>query len=145
MKGDQLIKNAGDGWIVPLADRYESGPHTSSVVDMRDAHGCMFVLVEGAGGTGTVTITVEKCDSSGTTNTAIAFHVQETTAGSTPGALTAVASTGHATTAGANKIICIFVDAKALGSLGYWQLVLTELVDAACLAGVICFKFPAYA
>ena len=143
MKGDKLLKNTGTGWLALLADRYESGPFATSVVDMKDAHGCIFTLIEGAGGTGTVTLTVEKCDSAGTTNTAIAFHYQVTTAGSTPGDLTACASTGYGTVAGANKIVEIYVDAKDLGSCRYCKLVLTELADAECLAGVICHTIPA--
>ena len=143
MYGDKLLKNTGTGWLAILADRYESGPFSTSVVDMKDAHGCIFTLIEAAGGTGTVVLTVEKCDSAGTTNTAIKFAYQVTTAGSTPGDVTECASTGYTTVAGANKIVDIFVDAKELGSSRYCKLVLTEAVDAACLAGVICKTIPA--
>lgn len=131
---DKAIRNV-QPVIACAADRYESGPTTSEIVDCRKADGVTFILHEGAGGTGTATVTIEKCDSAGANNVAIAFKVRanSTTA---RGDLADVAATGYATIAGADKVCVFYVDAKDLGALGYCKIILTELVDAACVAGV---------
>lgn len=134
MFGDQIIRNVKQA-IYPLADRYESGPHTSATIDARGAEGIVFILAEGAGGTGTVTVTIQKCSSAGVTggNIYFKYRVYSTTA---IGDLSAAVNT-YATTAGANKHVAFYVDAKELGDYGYCTMILTELADAACDAGVV--------
>jgi len=54
------------------------------------------------------------------------------------GALTAVATTGYATVAGANKMIAIEVDAENLtAAKPYVAVTMTELVDAVCIGSLI--------
>lgn len=125
--------------VWPLADFYESGPVVSAGVNMGKYDHATFVISEGAGGTGTTTITVEACtDSAGTSPTAIAFRYRLMGTQDTWGASTAVATTGYATVAGANKMIAVEVDACDLtADKPYARVKMTELVDAACLGSMV--------
>jgi len=125
--------------IWPLADVYESGPVYSAGVNMGKYDHATFVLSEGAGGTGTTTITVEACtDTGGTSPTAIGFRYRLMGTQDTWGASTAVESTGYATVAGANKMIAIEVDASDLtAAKPYVRVALTELVDAVCTGSMV--------
>lgn len=93
----------------------------------------LFVLQKAGGATGTVTITVESCDNTTpTTPTAVAFKYKASTTLDTFGATTACASTGLATTAGADQCYLIEVDASDLDDTDkYVRLKCTELVNAA--------------
>ena len=53
--------------LYPDADRYDSDPSTD-IFDTRDYRHITFLLIEGAGGTGTCTITVGECDDTTPTN-----------------------------------------------------------------------------
>jgi hypothetical protein len=134
MLGDLIVRNIQQAHY-PAADRYESAPGAGNTIDARGAAGIIFVLTEGAGGTGTVTVTIQKCDSAGASGGDINFkyRVNSQTA---RGDLSASVAT-YATVAGANKSVIFYVDAKDLGEYGYCTLTLTELVDADCDAGVI--------
>ena len=125
--------------IWPNADIYESGPITSVGVNMGKYDHATFILSEGAGGTGTTTITVIACtDTSGTSPTAIPFRYRLMGTQDTWGAATAVEATGYATIAGANKMIAIEVDAENLtAAKPYAAVVLTELADAVCIGSMI--------
>lgn len=129
--------------LAPAADRYNTNPATD-VINMKYYDHVTFVLSEGAGGTGTVKIQVEKCTSkAGAGNTAIASKYRVATYTGAYGALTTLASTGYTTTAGANKQVLVEVDAADLGpSYPYVRLQLTEVVDNACTGSVvaICWK-----
>ena len=133
MLGDLIIRNVQQAHY-PAADRYESAPGAGNTIDARGAAGIVFVLTEGAGGSGTVTVTIQKCDSAGTTGGDINFKYRANTQ-IARGDLSASVAT-YATIAGANKNVLFYVDAKQLGSYGYCTLTLTELNDAACSAGV---------
>ena len=124
--------------LVPDADLYAADPATD-IINMEDYSHVTFLLTEGAGGTGTVKLTVEECDDTTPTNsTAIAFKYRVCSSGDTWGALTASAATGYTTTAGANKMVAVEVDAAELSD-GYpfVRLQLTEVVDDPCDAGVV--------
>ena len=69
-----LERNLPEFALAPDADRYDSDPATD-VYNLEDYEGIVFILAEGAGGTGTVKIQVEECDDVVPTNsTAIAFN-----------------------------------------------------------------------
>jgi hypothetical protein len=134
MLGDLLIRNVQQAHY-PLDDRYESTPGAGNTIDVRGAAGVVFILSEGAGGTGTVTVTIQKTDSGGSSGGNVYFWYRANSQ-TARGTLTGPVAT-YATTAGANKNVIFYVDAKDLGEYGYCTLTLTELVDADCDAGVI--------
>jgi hypothetical protein len=127
---------------LPDADLYNSDPATD-VYNMKNYDRITFILVEGAGGTGTAVLTVEECTSAAAAGaTAIAYRYKTCAdAGSadTWSAWTAIASTGYTTVAGANKMVAIEVRSNEL-SAGYpfIRLQLTEdandPVDACVMA-----------
>lgn len=124
--------------LQPDADRYNGDPATD-IFNMKLYEHICFILMEGAGGTGTVKIQVEECDDATPSNsTAIAFNYRVATTIDTWGAVTASASTGYTTTAGANKMVAVEVSASEL-TVGYpfVRLQLTEVADDPCDAGVI--------
>ena len=123
----------------PLDDRYESTPGAGNTIDARGGKSILFTLLEGAGGTGTVTVTIQKCNSAGASGGNISFKARANTQ-TAQGTLGSAVAT-YATTAGANKTVEFFVDCAALGEYGYCTLTLTELVDADCDAAVLAQVF----
>lgn len=125
--------------VWPNADVYESGPISSAGVNMGKYDHATFILSEGAGGTGTTTLTVEACsDTAGSGATAIGFRYRLMGTQDTWGAATTVASTGYATVAGANKMIAIEVESSDLtAALPYARVTMTELVDAVCTGSMV--------
>lgn len=125
--------------LQPVADAYNPDPATATV-NMRHYGHVTFLLMEGAGGTGTATVEVEECTAAdGTGATAIPFRYRiSTDAGVTFGALTAAAAAGITTTAGANKVIAIELDDSELSDDSpFVRVQLTEVVDSPCAAGVL--------
>lgn len=124
--------------LQPDADRYNGDPATD-IFNMENYDHITFILMEGAGGTGTAVLTVEECtDAAGTGATAIAFRYRLMSTIDTWGALTAVAATGYTTVAGANKLIAIEVDAEELSDgSNFVRLQITESVDSPVDAGVL--------
>jgi len=125
--------------LQPVADAYAADPATD-VYNMKYYEHISFVIVEAAGGTGTVKIQVEECTSkAGAGNNAIAFKYRvKSDSNGAFGALTASAATGYTTTAGANKVIVVEVNADELAADSpYVRLQLTEVADSPCLAGVV--------
>lgn len=123
--------------LQPIGDRYNTDPATDVISLAKYGH-ATFLIAEGAGGTGTVKIEVEACDDLTPSNAAaMAFNYRVATSGDTWGALTASAATGYTTTAGANKMIAVEVDASELPA-GYpcCRLQLTEVADDPCDAAV---------
>lgn len=115
--------------LIPVADAF-AGTKSTDVLNLQDHDGIIFTIVEGAGGTGTYTVTVEACDDTTPSNTtAIPFSYRVTTAGSAPGDLTAVAATGYHSVAGANKVIEVEVKAADLLPTGYTYIRLTTVED----------------
>ncbi len=102
--------------LAPDADRWTSSPATD-IFSMKEYNHITFIVVEGAGGTGTTALTIESCDDNGASNsTAIAFNYAKATTMDTYSDLTAATTTGVEMTAGANKIYVCEVDASALTS-----------------------------
>ncbi len=122
----------------PVADTYNGDP-ASDVVNLALYEHVVFVIYEGVGTTGTVTITVEECTSAaGAGATAIPFKYRVQTTKDTWGAVTAAAAAGFGTTAGSNHVYIIEVSASELSEgSNFVRLQLTELVDAAVLGGVL--------
>ncbi len=124
--------------LAPDADRYASDPATD-VINMANYRHVTFLLIEGAGGTGTATITVEECTAlDGTGATAIAFNYRLAATADTFAALTAAAAAGYLTIAGANKMVAIEIDSAELSDGSpFVRLTLTEAVASAVDACVI--------
>ena len=126
--------------LAPAADRYNTNPATAGV-SMRSFRNAVFLINEGAGGTGTATVTVEGCSAAnGTGAEAIPFKYRQSTgSGATLGELTQAAAAGFTTTAGANKVIAIEVDSDDLPpNKPYVRLQLTEVANDPVAAGVTC-------
>ncbi len=134
--------------LAPAADRYDTNP-ASDVISMKNYQRVSFLLSEGAGGTGTVKLTVEACDDFTPSNTVemkFKYRVASNSGTLTDqfGALTAqdTPATGYTTVAGANKMIEVIVDARDLPE-GYdkVRLKLTEVVNSPCAASVNAFAY----
>lgn len=126
--------------LPPVADAYESGPNYTDVIDAQGG-GVLFILYEGVGTTGTVTLTVSACDNTTPSNrTAIPFIYRINTGTDVWGAWTAATTDGFITTAGSNHVYQVWVDPSEIAeesSRGYVEMTLTEGADAAVLAGVL--------
>ena len=126
--------------LAPDADRYNGDP-ASDVISMVDHANLNFLVMEGAGGTGTATLTVEACDDFvPTTQTAIPFKYRTAQTGDTFTAWAEATAAGITTVAGANKMIEIEVDNRDLpdGSPNA-RLQITEVVDSPVDAGVVAY------
>ena len=134
--------------LPPLADAYESGPNSTDIIDAQGG-GVLFILYEGVGTTGTVTVTVDACDTVGPANTtAVPFIYRVSTTSDTWGAWTAATTAGFDTTAGSNGCYQIWVDPAELAEegFGYVRMTLTELVDAVVIGGALAIVMdPRYA
>lgn len=125
--------------VVPVADAF-TGTVSTDIFEVW-GQGALFIRHDGAGATGTSTVTVEACDNITPSNTtAVAFMYRVCTTGDTWGAWTAATSTGFATTAGANQMYQIYVDAAVLAEQGYGYVraKFTELVDNPVTGCVLC-------
>lgn len=125
--------------LAPVADAFNGTVYTD-IINMKEYGHVSFLIQTGAGALGTSTITVEACDDvSGTNSSAIPFVYQECTTGDTFAEKVKVAAAGFATTAGANKMYKVEVDADALGVSGYSYIRLkaVEVVNDPVTAGII--------
>ena len=128
--------------LAPDADRYNTSPATDRIRHPGTGN-LYFLVVEGAGGTGTTTLTVNcYAAATGGSGTAIGFNYKTVTAGAdfdTASGYTAVAATGVNPAAGATKstLIQIRYDEVTEGK-PFVELTLTETdndpVDAAVIA-----------
>lgn len=134
--------------LAPAADRFASNPATSTVKLALFAH-ATFLVLEGAGGTGTATIEVEACSAAdGSGAEAIPFRYRiSTDAGATFGALEAATASGVTPAAGANKVTAVEVRARELPEGKPWvRLQLTEVVDSPVAGTVLAvLSEPRYA
>jgi hypothetical protein len=129
------MNNDLDGVLVEqvaysAADLYAGDP-ASDVITLANHQGVRFLVLEGAGATGTATITVEECDQAdaGGTNTAIAFRYRVKDGTGAWGAWTDATAAGFTTTAGANKAYELDVDGDGRDQ-PYLRLQFTEVVDS---------------
>ncbi len=117
--------------LYPDADRYNGDPSTD-VVSLKLFGHVTFLVVEGAGGTGTAAITAHACsDVAGSNPEAIPFNYRIATSPPTFGARTTATAAGVTPAAGANKVTAIELDAAALPDTKPCVfLTLTEGVDS---------------
>lgn len=127
--------------LTPDADRFNGDP-TTDWINLANYGACTFVLMIGAGATGTALITAEFASSAaGAGNTATAFNYRRVSATGTsdlPGDITAATTSGFTTTAGANQNYFIEIPVAELDpDLPFVSLTLTEVVNDPVDAGVI--------
>jgi hypothetical protein len=125
--------------LAPVADAF-AGTVYSDVFNMKNYHGCTFLVYKGVGTTGTSTITVSACDdTTPTTRTAIPFRYRAMTTSDTWGEVTVATTSGFTTTAGSNHMYEIIVDGDELGDTGYGyvELKLVEVVNDPVLGGIL--------
>jgi len=142
------VVNCGDSNFISAYEDIFNGDPATDVISMANYRRCTFILHKGPGDTGTATITVESCDDTTPSNTtAIAFTYRKCTSGDTFSAPTAATSSGFTTTAGADQVYIIEVDAANLdGTDKYVRLKMTEVADDPCDGGVIAIlSQPRYA
>ena len=123
-----------------VADAFAGATVYSDVIDAANFQQIAFLLHKGVGTTGTSTVTVEACDDTTPSNTtAAAFRYRKSTTGDTWGALTDVASTGVATTAGSSQLYVFIADPRDIIATGYRyvRLKCAEVVDSEVLGGII--------
>lgn len=125
--------------LVPVADAFDGTKYTD-IINMKNFNHISFIIQCGAGAVGTATITVEASDDVSASNvSAIPFIYQACVTGDTFGARTKCAATGFATTAAANKMYKIDVDAEALNASGYGfiRLKSVEVANDPVTGGII--------
>lgn len=125
--------------VVPVADAF-TGTVATDIFEVW-GQGALFIRHDGAGATGTSVVTVLACDDTTPSNTtAVAFMYRVCTTGDTWGDWTQATSAGFTTTAGANQMYQIYVDAAVLAEVGYGYVkaVFTESVDNPVTGGVLC-------
>ena len=126
--------------LAPVADAFSGATVYSDVVNMKNYGKAVFVVITGAGATGTSTFTVQACDDTvPSTTSAVPFTYRNYDNSDVPGSVTAVAATGFTSTAGANRIHVIEVDAEALlaSGYGYVRLKAAEVADDPVLGGIL--------
>jgi len=142
------VVNCGSSAFIAANEDIFNGDPATDVISMSRYERCTFVIQKGAGATGTATITVESCDDvTPTTATAVPFRYKVCTSGNTWGATTAATASGFTTTAGADQVYLVEIDAPGLYSTdNYVRLKMTEVVDSPCDGGVIAIlSRPRYA
>ena len=124
--------------LAPSADAL-AGTVYSDVISMKHAARIAFVLIKGDGATGTTAVTLEECDDTTPSNSsAIAFEYKVCTSGDTWGTKQTATTAGFTTTAGADQMYCIEVDAAGLSAgYPYLRLKMVEDADDPCVAGVL--------
>lgn len=127
----------------------------TSVVNLKGYAGCSFLIQKGAGAVGTSTITVNACDDTTPSNsTAIVFKYRRMVAATNAnawGALTAATTSGFATTAAANDMYEIVVDADDVGAAtvnsttghSYVNCGMAQVDATACLIGCVAILWKA--
>jgi hypothetical protein len=122
--------------IYPIADMYDGDP-ASDVVSLKHYAGVTFLLTEGAGGTGTCTLTVEECSSDAAAGASAIAYQYAVSDGKDWGAITTVAATGYTTIAGANKQVALYVPARSLADgFPFVRVQVTEVANSAVAAGI---------
>ncbi len=129
---------APSGLVAANEDLFNGDP-ASDVISMANYRSIIFLIAKNAGATGTATITVESCDDvTPSTTTAIPFTYRATTSGNAAGAVTAATAAGFTTTAGADQLYEIEIDAADLGTDDFVRLQCTEVVDSPVDGAIIC-------
>lgn len=122
------------------ADNAFAGTVETKVINLKNFAHVSFLVVCGAGATGTAQITVEACsDTTPTETVAIPFYFQECVAGDTFGTFQQSAATGFTTAAAADKVYKVEVDDQFLAQSGfnYVRLKSTEVVAGTIIGTVV--------
>lgn len=127
--------------LAPDADRFNANPQTD-YISLKNYGTISFVLAIGAGATGTATITAQMAEAAaGTGATDIPFKYRRVAATGTSdveGAMTDATDAGFTTTAGADQLYIIEVEAQELDSDSpFVALTLTEVANDPVDAGVL--------
>jgi hypothetical protein len=145
---DLHFVHVGNSSFIADYSDYTNGNPATDIVSMENHADAYFLVIKGAGATGTATITMESCDTvvPGTA-TAVAYEYKIITSGDTQGDWTAVASTGYLITAAADKMILVHVKGSDLYSTNkFLRMQLTETDSTACKGAVVAFLAnPRYA
>lgn len=123
--------------LVPVADRFNTDPDTAPVL-CENFGKVLFILLKGAGATGTATVIAKAAsDASKTGAEAIPFKYK-TIDSDTVGALTAGTTSGITAGAGANLAIGVEVDVRDCpDGKNYVYLDLTEVANDPVTGGVV--------
>lgn len=125
--------------LQPAADAF-AGTVATEVINLKNWGHVSFVILCGAGGTGTSTITVEACDNETPSKTvAIPFSYQEALSGNAFGPVIQAETAGFTTKPGAGKVYKVEVDAQSLANTGYpfVRLKAVEVVDDPVAGGIV--------
>ena len=133
----KIVNVGGSAFITANEDIFNGDPATD-VINMSNWDRATFMIQKGAGAVGTATITVESCDDVAPSNTtAIPFKYRACVVADTFGAWTDATAAGFTTTAGADQIYEISVEASALsGTDKYVRMKMTEVANDPCDGGV---------
>lgn len=133
------VVNVGDSNFIAAHEDFMAGTKTTDVVNLAKYNKALWLIHKSAGSTGATVCTVESCDDvTPSTATAIAFDYWTCTSGDTWSDMTTAATTGFTTTAGANQMYAIEVDASELsGTDKYVRLKMVESTDDPCDGGLI--------
>ena len=123
--------------LPPIADRFNTGPDTTPL-KLKDFAKVLFILQQGAGGTGASTIIAKAAsDASKTGATAIPFKYVTLNADAVS-AFQAGTTAGISTVAGANSVTAIEIDVRDCPDGKNWVFLdLTESVDSPVDAGIV--------
>ena len=139
MDQNHVVHVGPSGQIASFADITAGNP-TTDVVNMKLYDKATFIIIYGAGGTGTSTITVEACSTAlaGATQ-AVPFTYWICTTPDTWGEATQATLTGFLTAAAANKCYVIEVNSSELYSTyNFVRLQFTEVDSTAVDGAVVC-------
>lgn len=124
--------------LAAAADRYNTDPATATV-SLQLYEAVRFFIQEGAGATGTAVVTAEECTAAdGSDATAIAFRYRTKDDTADWGAWQDATAAGFTTTAGADQLYEVRIDAAETSDLSpFVRLQLTEGVDSPVAGAVI--------
>ena len=134
------IVHAAPAAVIAANEDIYNGDIASDIISMANAESAVFMIIQNSGVTGSASVQIFACDDVTPTNTsAISFKYKRITSGDTHGATTE--SVLLRTTAGADQIYVIEVEAAKLAETGYGyvQLSATEAVDSPVDGAVVAF------
>jgi len=134
------VVNVGSSSFIAANEDFLDGTVDTDVVNLGKYEKAMWIIQKGAGATGTTVVTVDSClDVTPTASTAIAFNYWVCTTGDTYGDMQTATATGFTTTAGANQVYKVEVNAAELSDTHkYARLVCTEATNDPCDGSIVC-------
>lgn len=134
------VVNVGDSSFIAANEDFLAGTVYTDVVNLGKYEKAMWIIQKGAGATGTTVVTVDSCDNvTPSTATPIAFNYWVCTSGDTYGDMQTATSSGFTSTAGANQVYKVEINAAELsGTDQYARLVCTEATNDPCDGSIVC-------